>query len=173
MNLNKNFFSIKFVRTFIGHIFSNCDRNGTAKDLNIWKIPFKNSMISFLQTLNAKSSCEEFFVFCYCVCVAGAIIGSLKGGNYLISTGLRRNPRSVVSTLLNITSNILLLCGLLTFRCFYVFPWVILNGIIIILELFYCISNVLFKSSKIFKILMASIYFISKQKKIEQTQVSN
>lgn len=160
---------VKFVCSNTGSFFHICGVFKTTEDFNIWQIPFKNSMFDVLQNLHVKLSCEEFFILCYWLCVAVAIIGLTEAITEFvrvysdaaynpstfwnrsyrhISTEHRRKARTIGSAL-NIASNMLMLYGFLNFRYFYIFPWIIANGIIIALELLYWISNAL--SSKIFK----------------------
>lgn len=145
------------------NIFPICGDFNSADYLNIWQIPFKSSMFQFLRDLHSKLSCEDFFVLCYWFCVVVAIVGLMEAISEFIRvfSDAAYNPKTfwnrsyknismenqrkarVVGSTLNIVANICLLYGFMNFRHYYVYPWIITNGIIIILELGYWGSNIL------------------------------
>lgn len=151
------------------NIFPACGVIKNTGDLNIWQIPFKQTAGSFLQIIHAKLSCEDTFIACFWFCVIFAAIGFFEAmGEFInvysddkydpptfwnrnycnIPLEYRRKAR-IVGSALNIALTLFLLYGIVNFRHAFIFPWIVANGIIILLEAIYWISNAV--SSKVFK----------------------
>ena len=142
--------------------FSNCDKY-KENELNIWKMPFRQQLNELLRHLNAKMSCQDYFVILYwtsilmcLVSLAYAIvefhstcINKFACGNpttFLnrsyanIPPHLRRNGR-ICGSALSIKSKLLLIYGLLTFKTGYMYLWLMLHALIFLLELTYWFWN--------------------------------
>lgn len=162
------------------NVFLFCSGYKNAKDLNIWRFPFKHTMSSSAQVLHSKFASEDFFIFCYWLCIFIALMGLVEAiaefvrvysdelyepqtfwnRNYShIPFEYRRKAR-IFGTSMNIVTNILFLYGFSNFRHGYIYPWLIINGAIVLLEAIYGMSN--FLSNKIFKSRpFASIIFLA------------
>lgn len=140
-----------------------------SQAVNIWQIPFKASSGMLLEDLHAKFSGEEWFVACYWICVLTAVVGLCEAvGDFIRiysnndyepvtfwSRGYRNIPYEfqrksrILGSSLNIALSVFLLFGFLNFLHLYSFPWIIVNALIIALESFFWISNLL--RNKVFK----------------------
>lgn len=147
--------------------FFGCGHRG---DLDVWQIPFKQSIYEFFEISHAKLSCDDFFIFCYWFCIVFALIGFFEAlfefirvysdQTYDPTTFWNRTYQHiplefqrkarVTGSVVNIITSFCLVYGFTNFRDIYVLPWVITSTSVIGLEMIYWI--VAGFSSKHFKL---------------------
>lgn len=143
--------------------FSMCDR--FKPEEGVWKLPFKKYFVQLFTAIHDKGQLTDFFLFIYWTTFIFGIIGLLQAlyelglmaGNDIyepktfgnrtyehIPLSFQRSAR-VFGTTLNVKLYMTLIYGMLSFRTSYMFPWVVVYGFIIPLELFYWACDVFFK----------------------------
>jgi hypothetical protein len=138
-------------------------------EVNVWKVPFKQSFFEFLKISHAKLSCDDFFIFCYWFCLTFAFVGFCESvlefvrvyGNQkarpatfwnrqykCIPPSYQRAAR-IFGTVLNVAASFGQIYGYTNFRYTNLLPWIIANSVVVSLEIVYWIINGL--ASKSFK----------------------
>lgn len=156
--------------------FFGCNYRG---DLDIWKIPFKQTFIEFLKISHLKLSGDDFFVFCYWFCVFFAMLGFVEAvfefirlysdDNYQPSTFWNRSYEHIPlefqqrarlhGSVFNIISSFCLVYGLTNFRDIFFLPLIVSSVLVIGLEIIYWIIDGF--STKNFKLKpLKSILFL-------------
>jgi hypothetical protein len=133
-----------------------CGHHG---DLDIWQIPFKQTIYEFLKISHAKLSCDDFFIFCYWFCIVFAFVGFIEAilefarlyndEKYEPSTFWNRTYHHIpiefqrkarfTGSITNIISSFCLIYGFVNFRFLYILPWLLTNVAVIALECIYWI----------------------------------
>lgn len=151
-----------------------------AEDLNMWQIPFKQVFFKLLEIFHAKLSSYDAFIACYWFCLITATIGlgeaitefvklysdeSFEPSTFWnrsyhhIPLEFRRQAR-YAGAILNITSSLFQFYGFVNLRAAFVVPWIVLNAVIIVLEVFFWISSLITKKTCCVKQLMSIMFLI-------------
>ena len=134
---------------------------GINSNINVWKIPFKQTIFEFLKISHAKLSCDDFFLFCFWFCLMFALVEFIEAvvefvkvysdDQYRPTTFWNRTYKHIpteyqrggrmLGTVVNIVSSFSQIYGYTNFRASNLLPWIIRNTIVISLEVLYWVIN--------------------------------
>lgn len=153
-------------------------------NLDIWQIPFKQSIYDFLKISHAKLSCDDFLILCYWFCIVCAVVGLIEAilefvrvysdEMYEPSTYWNRTYQNIpieyqqkarhLGSIVNIITSFGLIYGFTNFREIFILPWIITNALVVGLEIFYWIvtgiSSKNFKMNPIKSILFMAVRIV-------------
>jgi hypothetical protein len=139
--------------------YAICDR--FKKDIGVWRVPFKISMVKLMASFYEKFSATDYYVTLYWITLVLAAIGLYEScyefvrvftdesyepstfGNRsyeYFSLHFRRRAR-ICGLTLSIKLFICMLYGMMTFKTSYILPFLVVYGVIIPLEVFYWLCD--------------------------------
>lgn len=139
--------------------FTDCTKFESS--FNIWKIPFKSKFLQFFINSHETLTCTDSFIAIFWITFTLGLIGFIEAckeminifndedyvpmtfghRNYeYINVKCRRLAR-ICGLSLNIKLFFCLLYGLMFHRTHHILPWIIVYGIIIVIEVFYWICD--------------------------------
>lgn len=157
-----------------------CKHLQSAQDLDIWKIPFKGQIQMTMFLVQSAFNCEECFVAGFWMCLLFAFVGFIEAvvefvrvysiENYRPKTFWNRSYQHIpveyrskariVGSAVNIAANQLFLYGILCFKIGYFYPWIIINGAVAVLEIFYFTTTAISNKSWYWKPCFSVLFLI-------------
>lgn len=133
-----------------------------------------------MQDLHGKLSCQETFIACYWICVITALVGLIEAvgefvrvysdEEYEPMTFWSRSYRNIpfdyqrkfrlLGSTLNIALSVFLIYGFTNFRHVFLYPWIAVNALIVLLESFYWISNLICNKTFNWKPFMSVMFLL-------------